>query len=246
MCPLNPNLPVAPARSRLVLWWFGFWLAVLTVLGIWPALTNGQPFFYADTTTYVRGADLAIAKALGSRFATAWAKDQRRTMGIQTAATPSEPAAAQQRATQRVVLAGRSIIYGALLYLGAVTGGMWLSIIVQAFVAVYLLFLFVVRTLRLYFRHFLVSCGVLLLASPLPFCVSILMPDIFAGLLILGFAILATSWERLSNTERTITGAVLLFSVASHTTHVILLIGLTALTAAYAGLTHGFQWPRVR
>jgi hypothetical protein len=72
------------------------------------------------------------------------------------------------------------------------------------------------------------------------------MPDIFAGLLILGFAILATSWERLSNTERTITGAVLLFSVASHTTHVILLIGLTALTAAYAGLTHRFQWPRIR
>jgi len=223
-----------------------FWFAVATFFGIWPALTNGQPFFYPDTTAYVRGADLAISRALGSRFATAWAKDQRRTMGIQTTAPPSEPPAAQPRTAQRVVLAGRSIIYGALLYLGAVTGGMWLSIIVQSFVAAYLVFLFIVRTLRLDFRYFLVSCGVLLIASPLPFCISFLMPDVFAGFLLLGFAILVTSWERLSNTERTITSAVLLFAVLSHTTHVILLIGLTTLTAAYAGLIHRSLWPRIR
>jgi len=244
--PVNLDSPTSVAKTRATPGRMVFWFAVATFFGIWPALTNGQPFFYPDTTAYVRGADLAISRALGSRFATAWAKDQRRTMGIKTAAPPSKPAAAQPRAAQRVVLAGRSIIYGALLYLGAVIGGMWLSIIVQSFVAAYLVFLFIVRTLRLDFRYFLASCGVLLLASPLPFCVSFLMPDVFAGFLILAFAILVTSWERLSNTERTITGAVLLFAVLSHTTHVILLIALTALTAAYAGLIHRSQWPRIR
>ena len=242
---MNPALLIAPAQAPPAVRVRAFWFAVLTVLGIWPALTNGQPFFYADTTAYVRGADLAISKALGSRFATDWAKDQRRAIETQTSAG-SELSFPGQKPARRVVLAGRSIIYGALLYLGALTGGMWFSIIVQSLVAVYLVFLLMVRTLRLGFRHFLAGCGVLLLTSPLPFCVSFLMPDVFAGFLILGFAILATSWDRLSNTERTITGAVLFFAVLSHTTHVILLIGLTALTAAYAGLIDRSEWPRIR
>ncbi len=238
-----PSTPgqVPPTPIRLA-----FWFALLFLLGIWPALTNGQPFFFADTTAYVRGADLAIAKALGSQFATDWAKDQRRAIEIQTSVTGSELSAAEQKPAQRVVFTGRSIIYGALLYLGALTGGMWFAIIVQALVAVYLVFLFVVRTLRLSFRDFLIGCGVLLLASPLPFCVSYLMPDVFAGFLILGVVILAASWALLSNTERAITSAVILFAVLSHTSHVILLFGLTALIAAYVGLRDRSQWVRIR
>jgi hypothetical protein len=123
---------------------------------------------------------------------------------------------------------------------------MWLSIIVQSLVAVYLIFLFIVRTLRLDFRYFLVSCGVLLFASPLPFYVSFLMPDVFAGFLILGFAILAVGWDRLTQIDRAITSGVLLFAALSHTTHVILLIGLTALTAIYVGFTDRSRWTRIR
>lgn len=240
------NLPTKPAQATLAPRQLALWFAILALLGIWPALTNGQPFFYADTTAYVRGADFAISKALGSRFSTNWSKDQRRAIEIQTSVTGSEPSAAEQKPAQRVVLAGRSIIYGALLYLGALTGGMWFAIVVQSVVAVYLVFLFIVRTLRLDFRYFLVTCGVLLLASPLPFCVSCLMPDVFAGFLILGVAILATGWGRLSKTERAITSAVLLFAVLSHTTHVILLIGLTVLTATYVGLTDRSKWVHIR
>jgi hypothetical protein len=246
LTPLKLNLRTSPAQGPPAPIRLAFWFAVLALLGIWPALTNGQPFFYADTTAYVRGADLAISKALGRRFATDWSKDQRRAIETQTSATGSEPAAPEQKPAQRVVLAGRSIIYGALLYMGALTGGMWFAIIVQSLIAVYLVFLFTVRILRLDFRYFLVSCGVLLLASPLPFCVSHLMPDVFAGFLILGVAILATGWDRLSKTERAITSAVLLFAVLSHTTHVILLIGLTVLTATYVGLADRSQWVRIR
>src|SRR5271157_5338698 len=126
------NLPTSrvghlPVTSRIV-----SWFVVVTILGIWPALTNRQPFFFADTTAYVRGADLAISKTLGSRFATDWAKDQRRIIEPQTTVPTSESPADKQKSARRVVLAGRSIVYGALLYFGEVLGGMWFSIILQS------------------------------------------------------------------------------------------------------------------
>jgi hypothetical protein len=244
MSPWNSKLALASERSRPVPWWFGLVFVGLMLVCIWPALTNGQPFFFPDTTAYVRGADLAIANVLGSRFATEWAKDERRTAGFQISVTGSQVAAPDQKPARRVVLAGRSIVYGALLYLGAVTGGMWVPIVVQSAVAIYLVFLFVVRILRLDFRFFALSCGVLILASSLPYYVSDLMPDIFAGFLIVAFAILATGWQRLGKMERTIASAVLLFAVLSHTSHVLLLVALTILATAYAVVTK--RWMGIR
>jgi hypothetical protein len=223
-----------------------FWFVVLVSLGIWPALTNRQPFFYADTTSYVRGADIAIAKVFGSRFATYWAKDQRRTFDLQTPVPNPEAPMAAEKSSQRVVLAGRSIIYGALLYFGEVFGGMWFSVIVQSLIVTYLIFVFTVRILGLNFNYFLACCFFVCLATPLPFFVSFLMPDVFAGILILGFAILATGWDRLSRVERAITSAILLFAVLSHTTHLLLLLGLTALTVIYVLLAARARWINLR
>ena len=220
-----------PDRGKI-----GFWFIVVTLLGIWPALTNRQPFFFPDTTVYIRDADFAISKGLGDRFATDWAKDQQRSINPQSSVIPDEPSTAREQSSGRVVLVGRSIIYGALLDLGQFLGGMWFSIIVQSLIACYLIFVFVVSALGLDVRWFLISCAVLLIASPLPFFTSFLMPDVFAGFLILAFAILATSWARLSRFDRISTSAVMLFAVLSHTTHLILLIGLSAVTAAYYGI----------
>jgi len=243
------SVPGSPAADRSAGKRVVFAFAALTVLGIWPALTNGMPFYYADTTTYVRGADLAISKALGRRFRTDWAKDQRRIIQPQISVPFAEvpgSSAAQRKAGGRVVLAGRSIAYGTLLYFGEVLGGMWFSVIIQSLVAAYMVFVFTVRTLGLDFRHFVISYAVLMIASPLPFVSSLLMPDVFAGFLILGFAILATGWDRLSRIERAITAAVVLFSVLSHTTHLTLLLALTILTVAYVVLVNRSQWTRVR
>jgi len=241
------NLPTVrvrglPSTSRSV-----FWFVVVTLLGIWPALTNRQPFFYLDTPPYVRGADLAISKALGSRFATDWARDQRRMLQPEASAPIHELGAAEQKSGRRWILKGRSIIYGALLYLGEVFGGMWFSAIIQSLIAAYLIFVFIVRTLRLDFRYFLITCGVLFIASPLPFFASFLMPDVFAGFLILGFAVLTTSWDRISRAERAITSAILLFAVLAHTTHFCLLLGLTAMTVGWVVIqADRSQWIKIR
>jgi hypothetical protein len=241
----NVNSPTGRTSGLPAKRWLVFWFVVAILLGIWPALTNGQPFFYADTTAYVRGADLAISKALGNPFATDWAKDQRRTPESH-AQVPISEGSVEQKSTRRPVLAGRSIVYGMLLYLGELLGGMWFSIIIQSLVAAYLIFLFVVRVLGLDFRSFLITCAFLYAASSLPFFTSFLMPDVFAGFLIVGFAILATGWDRLSRLDRAMTGAILLFAVLAHPTHLILLLGLVAISAFYVVLADRSQWMAIR
>lgn len=42
--------------------------AALVVLFLWPALYNGQPFFYPDTSAYIRGFDAGIVKHMVHPF----------------------------------------------------------------------------------------------------------------------------------------------------------------------------------
>jgi hypothetical protein len=233
--------PSPPAANRIILWG-----GLLAIFGIWPALTNGQPFFYMDTTAYVRGADVAISKVLGARFATDWAKDPRRMIGPQSVLAVRDAATGEPKAPQRFVSAGRSIVYGALLYLGEIFRGMWFSVVIQSLLAVYLIFVLTVKTLGLEFRSFLVTCVALFLFSSLPFFASFLMPDILSGFLILGIAILTTSWDRLTSFDRAMLGGVLSFAVLAHTSHLALLVGLTAAVIGYVALADRSQWARVR
>jgi hypothetical protein len=226
--------------------WIVAAFAVLTFLGIWPALTNGQPFFYADTTAYVRGADLAISKVFGNWVSTDWAKDQRRAIDSQNTDSITLGFAGERRSVQRVVLAGRSIIYGSLLYAGDLLGGMWPSIVFQSIIATYLIFIFVLRILRLTFRHFLICSVFLFIASPLPFFISYLMPDVFAGFLILDFTILAAGWRRVKPYERAILIALLLFCVLAHFSHLLLAAGLTLLITGYVALVSPHRSINVR
>lgn len=222
---------------------FSFGLLLLTFLGIWPALTNGQPFFYADTTAYVRGADMAISRVFGPRFATEWALGLRRAVSVDGSVRETERTTGlQQDSTHRTVLAGRSIIYGALLYLGAFTGGFWVSIIIQSLAVSYLLYLFIVRVLRLNHLHWLLCSAALFLTSSISFYVSDLMPDLFAGLLLLAFAILVTGWARLSQLEFAVTTSVILFAVLAHNSHVLLLIAVTIFAITYGAVSHRWGW----
>jgi hypothetical protein len=235
----SPSSP--PTAKRTMLWW-----VLLALFAIWPALTNGQPFFYMDTTAYVRGADVAISKVFGAEFATDWAKDPRRTIGPQSAVAVSDTGAGEQKPARRFVSAGRSIVYGMLLYLGEVFRDMWFCVIIQSLLAVYLIFVLTVKALGLDFRCFLLTCAALFLFSSLPFFISFLMPDVFSGFLILGTAILATSWDRLTFFDRAAIGAILSFAVLAHTSHLALLVGMTALVIAYVVLLDRSQWKHVK
>ncbi len=182
------------SKSRLVATLI---LAVLTLGLIWPALYNGEPFFFADTVSYMRSADAAASKLLHKT--TPWSGanvNANAAFAAPASATQaSEPAKYVRTrsladASKRGILSGRSIYYGALLYLSYISSHFWLQVIFQA-----LLVLAAVALILRDFRYPLwpnlgaIGAG-LIVFSDAPFFASMLMPDIFAAFAILGCAVL--------------------------------------------------------
>lgn len=153
-----------------------FVFVLLLVANVWPAFYNHQPFFYADTTTYLRGADAGFQRFL--HRSTVWSQDN---------STPRESVSSIR---DKTVLSGRSIYYGVLLYLCDAIGRLWPVVFVQSAVVLVAIAL-TLHTLALFtwLRFALIS---LLLAAftPMPFFVSFLMPDVFGAITILAFAAL--------------------------------------------------------
>jgi hypothetical protein len=198
-------------------------VTVLMVLLLWPAIYNGQPLFSPDTSAYIRGFDAGIAWLTG--HTSAWT----------TWASPTEgPAAKSEQASFQgpsFIMAGRSISYGALLYFGQLLGGLWATIVIQSAAAVSAIGL-TLRHLRIFSWPRFAAAGALLgLFSSLPFFASFLLPDIFAGLAILGAANLLTLGDQVRGLERVFWLSILALAVVFHPTH--LAIVLILLPAAF-------------
>jgi hypothetical protein len=191
----------------------------------WAALVNGQPFFHPDSIGYVRGPDVAVMKLLGERFATSWARfdpgavDQRRPAGAPvTGRTASY--------NDNEVLAGRSIYYGVIAYLGALTGGFWLTVLIQglgvAWLAEIILRGLAVTSLRAYGA----VIAVLALATPAPFFVGFPMPDIWAGIAIGAVAALFALPGRLKPIDIAALAAMAAFAALAHSSVAPVLLAL--------------------
>src|SRR5271168_5314737 len=103
-------------------------VVVLTLLLTWPALYNRQPFFYPDTSTYIRGADAGIQHAFGQR--SIWSLPDPTLGGGTFSGAPHQKSLSS--IADKTVLQGRSPYYGALLYLGELGGNFWLTVVAQA------------------------------------------------------------------------------------------------------------------
>jgi hypothetical protein len=189
-------------------------LTLAAALLLWPAFYNGQPFFFPDTTAYVRGVDAAVFKLTG--VSTAWTKQAEADTGGNV--TPD-----------KAVLAGRSIYYGALVYLGDRGGGEWLSVVIQAL----LLALALYATLSAFDlapgRYLLVLVAFLALFTLVPLYASFLMPDAFTGIAILACGMLLACDMRGRPAARVGWFVLLTLSLTFHTTHAILALLLLGL-----------------
>lgn len=197
------------------------------------AVLNGQPFFYPDTATYVRGADMGITKLLGPRFATAWAPQAAEAAAAAAqdqdggAALPAVPPARRFTSIEdKLVIAGRSVYYGALLYVGYASSDLWLVVIVQALVAAYLLHLLMVRLWAVRSSVFIATVAALTIFTPLSAFAGLLMPDVFAPLIILAVATLAVYWARLGRADRVALAVIMTFGLISHPSHLALAVAL--------------------
>ena len=99
---------------------------------LWPALVNGGPFWFPDTSTYIRGADAAYVAATGDT--TEWSGEIDKVVITQPSdrTAPVIAGKAPPSAQVKPVLSGRSIYYGASLYAPMQLIGSWGAVIVQA------------------------------------------------------------------------------------------------------------------
>jgi len=162
-----------------------FALLGLLLVGFWPAIFNGYPFFHGDTPSYFRYVDVAVARVTGR--SSDWAPSIPLASPGSALAVP-ETAAGDH--TAKTPFAGRSIYYGALLELGEVAGTIWLSVALQAAAFMLTIALILHHTVGFNGPTFAGSVIALSLATPVAFFSSYLMPDLFAGVTILCVAAL--------------------------------------------------------
>ncbi len=212
-------------------------LAGVIVL-MWPPLINGQPFFFSDTTAYVRAADLAVQIASHHHIRTAWSRDTPAlapaTAPVGSAVPSPAPAHASDAQGGGSAMAGRSPYFGMLLYLGWVTSSFWLFVVAQALVAWWLIGL-AMRSLGGEGLAARLAISVTLaLLTPIAIYNGFLLADALAGFGILSFLILVRPPADLRRWERAALILLLLMSAAAHFTHIVILAGMTALLGVIA------------
>lgn len=213
--------------------WLRHALCVLALM--WTGIVNGQPFFFADTTNYIRAADIAVYMASGRTAATVWTERYRAELPSGDPGAAATPRAAPTGEAAHLptandvgaglVMSGRSPYIGFLMYLGWVIGWFWPFVLLQALVA----YALIILTLRRFGvdRPAYVTALTLALAATtaLPTYNSLLLADGFASFGVLAFALIALP-GRLSRLELAFLVAVLLVSVTAHLTHVMMLVGM--------------------
>ena len=141
----------------------------------------------------------------------------------------------------KVVLAGRSVYYGALVYAGYLTGKMWLVVALQALAVAYVLQLLMQRLWKLRTRAVIGTVAALSLLTPLGVYTGFLMPDVFAPLVILCMGTLAFYWRELPYGHRWALSLLLLFGLSAHASHGVLAASLLGLALLVRWLSSRWQ-----
>ncbi len=172
-----------------------------TVLLLLPALLNGGPFFYYDTGYYIRNGGHLMSPLLNGQFGPvpeAW------WSGL-------------------VLATSRSPIYGVPLWAAQEVGALGLMVLIQCAAGAWAVLALTRAALgACYALPGLAILAGIALVAPMGVFAGLLMPDIWAGLGVLALALLAVYWRGLGWFDRALAAAIIAFSVASHTSHLLL------------------------
>lgn len=199
---------------------------------MWTGIVNGQPFFFADSTNYIRAADIAVHMATGGAVSTVWTERYRSALPSPDGkpARPTGEAVHSPTANDvgaGLVMSGRSPYIGALMYAGWVVGWFWPFVLLQAATA-YALIILTLRCFALDRSEVVlgVTLGLAALTS-LPTYNSLLLADGFASFGILAVVLLALP-ARLTRWQTAFLVAVLVVATTAHLTHLMMLLGMLA------------------
>lgn len=209
--------------------WLRHALCVLALA--WTGLANGQPFFFPDTTNYIRAADAAVHIASGRRIATVWTRRYAEGLERPAPAAAAPPTRRINDAGGGTIMAGRSPYFGALLWLAWVSASFWPFVLAQAAIA-YALVLLALRRLEVAtIASEIGTVAVLAMATVVPTYNSLLLADMFGAFGVLALLLLA--WPgAMGRWERGFLFAVVIVSATFHLTHIVMAIAMLAAFAA--------------
>lgn len=191
--------------------------ALLLVALSVPMLWNRQPVLYSDSVGYFHSG-YAVTREAGAVI-----QNLAQRAGAGPAA-PSRPAAsALARQGQDGISTARSVYYGVLYALSIGFGNVWGLPLLQALLAAACLMLAARRSLRLdRARSFLLLAAIALFAG-LGFFAGTVMPDVFAGLMLLAAAMVIAHALDLSRVEYAFWLLVVLMACLFHKSHLAIL-----------------------
>ncbi|MEO1469955.1 MAG: hypothetical protein AAFV86_12920 [Pseudomonadota bacterium] len=229
--------------------------AILVSLAIacMPMAVNGGPFVFADTFSYLSGGTAAVEKALGvdlgwrEQLPPVHAEGEGPAEAPEAVPTPAPaaPAGAGSGADAgaattadpgidaRISMA-RSVYYSVGLTALTGLGGPVLPALMQIGVMVAALAFLCRAVLGRVVPGALIALTAVATLTQGAVTASLLMPDIFAAIGILGAALLVGLPHRLGRADRVFWGAMLALAVLSHNTHLALTAGLLILGGAVA------------
>src|SRR3954454_885015 len=210
---------------------FGRPLLLATLIGallfLWPLLAYGRPADFQDSASYYKGGRAAVSFVLDKIHAGPSAPAN--TLAVNAAVGGAASAAVPPEQ----VRGARSVAYSIAAYvLGAPHAQMWLLIIAQALAAAFVcsvgLLLFGANV-----RGASWKLAALAVATPIAFVSCVIVPDIFAGLVIGVIMLLSTAYVWLSRGVRTVCVLFAAAGIAFHASHEPLALGLTVIAAAW-------------
>lgn len=198
-------------------------IGLCTLILIWPALLNGGYIYFFDSVAYIGTSSTAfdILFDLDNGWSARNAAPPR--AGVEEIAfAPRET----QPGGEQIVSSGRSLYYGAVLAFLELAGSLWAAILLQGVavtVAIYMLnqFLFDRPAAATLF-----AVSALAFLSSAPFFVSYLMPDIFAGIVVLAAGVLIVGGAALGRGAAALWALFLLYGLLCHSgnTAIVLLM----------------------
>lgn len=203
--------------------------ALLTLLLAWPVLLFGHPAYFADSLSYYKGGRAAVA-FVGQRIG---------RPGLPPSASASAVPRAEKAAAEDAKGA-RSIPYSVAAYLFRAPGvAMTALALAQALATAFVIASAAAALNVARRRDFTIVALVVATATPAACFAGLVVPDIFAGLLIAILALLATHASRIPKPTRALLVAIGSFAVTAHASHAPLAGGMTLLGAVWLFVAPG-------